>query len=190
MPHTDKLNDLHGRTMVNIVSGETFHIYDKNSSNLPKPPGWLSLRTMEDEISCILSRAESKFRVPNGGICTSKTVGLLVRRHIVAGEFHHIGKEASTRWAGGPDPSMMADAGALDPADETCREYARVVDAKYLDQIRTEAKQFSNQLLSRQSGVARCAIMNFKKGRNTIKPRTLRKLTKAVHALQNKEFGS
>jgi hypothetical protein len=26
MPHTDKLNDLHGRTMVNIVSGETFHI--------------------------------------------------------------------------------------------------------------------------------------------------------------------
>jgi hypothetical protein len=27
--------------------------------------------------------------------------------------------------------------------------------------------------------------MNFKKGRNTIKPRTLRKLTKAIHALQN-----
>ena len=23
MPHTEKLNDLHGRTMVNIVSGET-----------------------------------------------------------------------------------------------------------------------------------------------------------------------
>jgi hypothetical protein len=61
MPHTEKLNDLHGRTMVNIVSGETFHIYDKNSSRLPKPPGWLSLRTMEDEVSHILSRAESKF---------------------------------------------------------------------------------------------------------------------------------
>ena len=28
--------------------------------------------------------------------------------------------------------------------------------------------------------------MNFKKGRNTIKPRTLRKLTKAIHELQNK----
>jgi hypothetical protein len=27
---------------------------------------------------------------------------------------------------------------------------------------------------------------NFKKGRNTIKPRTLRKLTKAIHELQNK----
>jgi len=25
MPHTEKLNDLHGRTMVNIVSGESFH---------------------------------------------------------------------------------------------------------------------------------------------------------------------
>ena len=110
-----------------------------------------------------------------------------MRRHIVAGEFHYIGKEASTRWAGGPDPSMMADAGALDPADETCREYERVVDAKYLDQIRTEAKQFSTRRLSRQSGVAKCAIINFKRGRNTIKARTLRKLTKAIHDLQNKK---
>jgi hypothetical protein len=144
MPHTEKLNDLHGHTMVNIVSGETFHICDRNSSKLAKPLGWLSLKTMEDEINHIRSRAESKFYTPNGGVCTSKTVGLLARWHIVAGDFHCIGKEASTRWAGGPDLSMMADAEALDPADETCREYERVVDAKYLDQIRTEAKQFSN----------------------------------------------
>jgi hypothetical protein len=143
---------------------------------------------MEDEINRILSRAESKFCAPNGGICTSKTIGLLVRRHIVAGDFHYIGKEASTRWAGGPDPSMLADAGALDPVDETCREYERVADTRYLDQIRTQAKQFSNMLFSRQSGVARCAIMNFKKGKNTIKPRTLQKLTKAIHFLQNKKL--
>lgn len=174
--------------MVNIVSGETFHIYDRNSSKLPKPSGWLSLRTMEDEINHLLSRAESKFWTPNGGTCTSKTVGLLVRRHVVAGEFHFIGKEASTRWAGGPDPSMLADAGALDPADETFREYQRVVDPKYLDQIRGEAKQFSSKLLSRRSGVARSAIMNFKKGRNTIKARTLRKITKAIHELQNRKL--
>jgi len=100
-------NDLHGRTIVNIISGETFHIYDKHSSRLPKPPGWLSLKTMEDEINCIISRAESKFCDPNGGVCTPRTVGLLARRHIVAGEFHFIGKEASTRWAGGVDLSMM-----------------------------------------------------------------------------------
>ena len=87
MPHREKLNDLHGRTMVNIVSGETLHIYDKNSSRLPKPTGWLSLKTMEDEINHILSRAESKFCTPNGGVCTSRTVGLLARRHIVAGIF-------------------------------------------------------------------------------------------------------
>ena len=37
----------------------------------------------------------------------------------------------------------------LDPADETSREYERVVDANYLDQIWTEAKQFSTKLLSR-----------------------------------------
>jgi hypothetical protein len=111
---------------------------------------------------------------------------LLARRHVVAGEFYYIEKGASTRWAGGVDLSMMPGAGALDPADETSREYERVVDPKYLDQIRTEAKQFSNKLLSRQSGVARSAIMNFKKGRNTIKSRTLRKLTRAIHNLQNK----
>ena len=170
--------------------GESFHIYDKNSSRLPKPPGWLSLRTMEDEINNILSRVESKFCAPNGKPCTSKTVGLLVRRHIVAGEFHFISKEASTRWGGGPDPSMLADAGALDPADETCREYERVVDLTYLDEIRKQAREFSNKRLSRQSGVARSAIMNFKKGRTTIKPRTLRKLIKAIHALQNKNMNS
>jgi hypothetical protein len=58
---------------------------------------------------------------------------------------------------------MLAAAGALDPADETFREYERVVDAKYLDQIRTQAKQFSTKRLSRQSGVARCATMNFRR---------------------------
>ena len=79
------------------------------------------------------------------------------------------------------------DAGALDPVDEPCREYERVVDAKYLDQIRIQAVQFSTRSLTRQSGVAKCAIINFKKGRNTIKPRTLRKLTKAIHALQTKQ---
>ena len=186
MPQPDKLNDLHGRKMVNIVSGETFHIYDKNSSKLPKPPEWLALRTMEDEINRILSRAESKFCAPNGGTCTSGTIGLLARRHIIAGEFHYIGKEASTRWAGGVDLSMMPEAGLLDPADETSREYERVVDPKYLDQIRTQAKQFSTKRLSRQSRVAECAIRNFKNGKNSIKPRTLQKLAGAIHELQNR----
>lgn len=48
---------------------------------------------MEDEVNQLLSRAESKFCTPNGGTCTSKTIGFLVRRHIVAGEFHYIGKK-------------------------------------------------------------------------------------------------
>lgn len=52
--------------MVNIVSGETFYIYDPSSSTLDKPSGWLSLKTMEDEINHILSRAETKFCTPNG----------------------------------------------------------------------------------------------------------------------------
>ena len=86
IPHSEKLHDLHGRPMVNIVSGATFHIYDKESSISPKSLGWLSLNTMEDEINRILTRVESKFCTANGSACMSKTVGLLVRRHIVAGQ--------------------------------------------------------------------------------------------------------
>ena len=176
--------------MVNINSGATFYIYDKKSSILRKSMGWLALSAMEDEIDRLLSRAESKFCAPNGSTCTSKTIGLLVRRHIAAGEFHYIGREASTRWASGPDLSMMSEAGVLDPMNETSREYERVVDPKYLDEIRAGAKQFSTKLLSRKSSVAECAIRNFKKGENSIKPRTLRKLTRAIHDLQNASMGN
>lgn len=173
--------------MVNIVSGETFFIHDANASTLPKPQGWLALRTMEDEIDHILARAESKFCTPSGSTCTSKTIGLLVRRHIVAGEFHYIGKEASTRWTGGPDLSMMDKAAELDPARETFREYERVVGAKYLDEVRAQAKHFSTKRLSRNSGLAEDTIRRFKNGKNTLRPRTLKKLTKAIHDLQNKK---
>jgi len=85
---------------------------------------------------------------------------------------------------------VLSEAGVLDSADETCREYERVVDPKYLDQIRTQAKEFSTKRLSRQSGVARSAIMNFKKGRNTIKPLTFRKLIRAIDDLLNKNVSS
>ena len=186
MPYTEKLNDLHGRPMVNVVSGATFYIYDKKSSTSSKSPGWASLKTMEDEINHLLARTESKFCTPNGSRCNSNTIGLLVRRHIVAGEFHYVGKEASTRWATGPDLSMMAEAGAIDPVDETFREYERVVDPKYLEQIRAETKRFSTKLLSRRSRLAECAIRNFKRGKNTIRPRSLRKLIMAIHDLQNR----
>jgi hypothetical protein len=81
---------------------------------------------------------------------------------------------------------MMSEAGALDPVHETFREYERVVDPKYLEEIRAGAKQFSTKLLSRQACVAECAIRSFKNGENTIKLRTLRKLTRAIHDLQNK----
>jgi hypothetical protein len=188
MPYTEKLDNLHGRPMVNVVSGGTFYIHDKNSSTLPKPLGWFSLKTMEDEINHLLARTENKFCTPNGSRCSSNTIGLLVRRHITAGEFHYIGKEASTRWASGLDLSMMTEAGALDPLDETFREYERVVDPKYLEEIRAQAKEFSTKLLSRQSAVAECAIRNFKKGKNTIRLRSLRKLIRAIHDLQNKNM--
>jgi hypothetical protein len=141
---------------------------------------------MEDEINRILARAESKFCTPNGSTCMSQTIGLLVRRHIVAAEFHYIGKEASTHWAGGPDLSMMDEAAELDPTHETFREYERIVDPRYLDQIRVQATHFSTKRLSRHSGLAEDTIRRFKNGKYNIRPRSLRKLTEAIHNLQNK----
>ena len=110
-----------------------------------------------------------------------------VRTHIAAGGFHYIGKEASTRWGGGPDPSMLAAAGELDPADETFREYERVVDPKYLDEIRALAKQFSTKRLSRQARLAEATVRKFKNRKNTIRPRSLLKLTRVIYDLQNKK---
>src|SRR5208337_2337337 len=41
-------------------------------------------------------------------------------------------------------------------------------------------------ILSRRSRLAECAIRSFKNGENAIRPRSLRKLTRAIHNLQNK----
>jgi len=113
---------------------------------------------MEDGINHLLARTDNKFCTPNGSRCNSKTMGLLMRRHIVAGGFHYIGKEASTLWGSGPDLSMMTEGGALDPTDETFREYERVVDPRYLDQIRVKANEFSTNRLSRP--VRTCRVRN------------------------------
>ena len=56
------------------------------------------------------------------------------------------------------DLSMMAQAGVRDEIDETFREHERVVDPKYLDQIREQAKEFPTKLLSRKAALAECAI--------------------------------
>jgi hypothetical protein len=75
------------------------------------------------------------------------------RRHIVAGEFHDIGK---------------------------------VVDPKYLDQIRAEARGFSTKRLARHSRLGEGTIRNFKNGKGKIRPRSLRKLIVAIHDLQSR----
>jgi hypothetical protein len=82
---------------------------------------------------------------------------------------------------------MMDEAAELDPTHETFREYERIVDAKYLDEIRAQAKHFSTKRLSRNSALAEDTIRRFKNGKCSIKPRSLKKLTKAIHDLQNKE---
>jgi hypothetical protein len=109
---------------------------------------------------------------------------LLAPKHTSRMSLTH-SKEAFTRSAGGDDLSIVPEARAVDFVDETCREY-ETVDPKYLVQLRPEAKQSSTKLLSRSS-VLQSAISKFKKGSDTIKPLTLRKLSRAIHFLQNRK---
>jgi hypothetical protein len=81
---------------------------------------------------------------------------------------------------------MVAEAGTRDPMDETFREYERVVDSRY-NEISAGAQQFSTKRLSRES-FAECAVRDFKNCKNTLKPRTVRKLTRALHDLQKRTY--
>ena len=58
---------------------------------------------------------------------------------------------------------QCADSG-VEPAEETSREYERLVALKYLDQSGQKRRIFY-KLLSCQSGVDRSAIMTFKKSK-------------------------
>ena len=49
-------------------------------------------------------------------------------------------------------------------------------------------KTFSTKHLSRKAKLAECAIRTFNNGKNTIRPRSLRRLIRAIHDLQNKKI--
>jgi len=59
----------------------------------------------------------------------------------------------------------MAEAGAVDSVDESFREYERVVDPKYLDEVRAQAKEFSTKLLFREARLTECAIRSLKRAK-------------------------
>jgi hypothetical protein len=64
--------------------------------------------------------------------------------------------------AGRADPIRPSAAGALHPAGEICREYERIVDTKYLAEIRAQAEEFSTKHFARRSRLTDCTIRNFK----------------------------
>ncbi len=61
------------------------------------------IATFEDLLYRYMRHPEAKSLAPDGGPCKGDTRGLLQRTHIVAGEFHRIGKEGDRRWEEGDD---------------------------------------------------------------------------------------
>jgi hypothetical protein len=50
---------------------------------------------------------EAKSLAPDGSPCEASTTGLLQRAHIIAGEFHYLGKETDHKWEEGDDISVL-----------------------------------------------------------------------------------
>ncbi len=65
------------------------------------------IATFEDRLHRYMKHPEAKSLAPDGGPCKSDTRGLLQRAHVVAGEFHRIGKESDRRWEEGDDLESM-----------------------------------------------------------------------------------
>ena len=73
---------------------------------LPKPKAGLNgppaqraiVETFEGLLHRYFYHPESKSLGPDGEPCQAKTIGRLLRPHIVGGKHHHIGKEVDRRW--------------------------------------------------------------------------------------------
>jgi hypothetical protein len=87
IPYMSKLNDLHGRPMVNITSGATFYVYDKASTTSSKSSGWLSLSTIHDRGR---NRSPS---VPRG-----KQILYAQRQHVHKQDYRLTGAQAHCCW--------------------------------------------------------------------------------------------
>jgi len=124
-----------------FVSGGTFYIYDKSSSTSYKPSaGFLSRRWKTKSVTfCPEPKASSALPTATHArarqsVCLCAGISWQVSFHTSAKRHPRVGERARSVDDG--------EAGALDPTDETSREYERVVDPKYLEEIRAEAKTF------------------------------------------------
>jgi hypothetical protein len=61
----------------------------------PLPPNTVGVKTYRDVVASYRQHPETKSLAPDGNPCRRQTIGLLGRRHIVAGSIAHIGKEAN-----------------------------------------------------------------------------------------------
>ncbi len=87
MPYAEKLDDLHGRPMVNVVSGGTFYIHDKNSSTLPKPLGWFSLKTMKTKSVTFCPEPRPSFALPTAAHARARQSACLCAGTSLLGSF-------------------------------------------------------------------------------------------------------
>jgi len=87
----------------------------------------------------------------------------------------------------GNDPEIQV----LGQADDRCRDRGVIrIHSEVLNKGTVNFELVDRKLpqVARQSRLTECTIRNFKNGKGTIRPRSLRKLTRAIHDLQNKNM--
>ena len=111
---------------VNVHNGKKYRMVDCTkevnlSHNVVFPSQFARLLVHYQE------HPESKSLAPDGMPCKADTAGLLKRAHVIAGEFHYVGKETDRKWEEGDDPSVL---------EFQSTEYGRVTKVVASDEVK------------------------------------------------------
>jgi hypothetical protein len=116
--------------------------------------------------------SEAKSLAPDGSPCEANTTGLLQRAHIIAGEFHYLGKETDHKWEEGDHISVLEF-----KTTEYGRPKTAIADTSLADEIRaigirktmklTKMSQHTIEKLSRSETVKRKTLEDALKAINS-----------------------
>jgi hypothetical protein len=138
---------------VNLFDGQTHRIRMTPDGN-QRDPVPDSMRII---LRQYLDHPEAKSLAADGTPCTGKTVGVLRRASIVAGDIVPVGKETDRHWDQGEDPSMT------DFEVKQFRKQNKMVVAPISDRKRW--KEVGIRPLIRRSGLAQATVYDIVQGR-------------------------
>jgi hypothetical protein len=130
---------------VNIHSGKKYRMVDCTQTKNPPynvvfPSQFARLLIEYQE------HPESKSLAPDGTSCEAGTRGLLVRAHVIAGEFRYVGKETDRKWEEGDDIRVL---------DFKATEFGRCKKVVATGEVKADIDKIGINKCARESGFDR-----------------------------------